>query len=161
MGGTVAESGPMGPLAAMPSALPADGTLLVAIGAVPGAWLRYRLVNQLEPRLPRRHWGTLVVNLLACFLLGLLMGVEPSGRPEAQQLTLLLATGFLGSFSTFSSFIAELHASLRLGPSREPWLLLSASLLLGVLLTQAGLACGASLAGERTAALLIAPGLEG
>ncbi|NDD46505.1 MAG: CrcB family protein, partial [Synechococcaceae bacterium WB9_4xB_025] len=40
--------------------------LLVAIGAVPGAWLRFRVVNHLEPMLPRKHWGTFTVNVIAC-----------------------------------------------------------------------------------------------
>ena len=46
--------------------------LLVAIGAVPGAWLRFRLVNHFEPMLPRRHWATFSVNITACFALGLI-----------------------------------------------------------------------------------------
>ena len=37
--------------------------LLVAIGAVPGAWLRFRLVNHLVPLVPRKHWATFAVNI--------------------------------------------------------------------------------------------------
>jgi CrcB protein len=131
----------MHPLAAA-SPTPADGTLLVALGAVPGAWLRFYVVNHLEPLLPRRHWGTLAVNSGACFTLGLLMGLQPHCGAGGERLMLLLATGFLGSFSTFSSFMAELHASQRRDPALEPWLLLGGSLLLGLLLTAAGLALG-------------------
>ncbi|MFM8275535.1 MAG: fluoride efflux transporter FluC [Cyanobium sp.] len=94
-----------------------QAALLVAIGAVPGAWLRFRLINHLEPLLPRRHWGTFGVNLIACFSLGLLVGLEPGCGAGAQRLTLLLVTGFLGSFSTFSSFIGELWATL----ARRQW----------------------------------------
>ena len=54
--------------------------LLVALGAVPGAWLRFLLVNRLEPVLPHRHWGTLVVNLAACFGLGLLSALRGRSR---------------------------------------------------------------------------------
>ena len=49
---------------------------LVAIGAIPGAWLRLRVVNHLEPMLPRKHWGTFIVNLLAAFFLGLVTGLH-------------------------------------------------------------------------------------
>jgi CrcB protein len=111
--------------------------LLVSIGAVPGAWLRFTLVNQLEPRLPRRHWGTVAVNLTACFALGLLISLEQHGRAPAA-LPLLLGTGFLGSLSTFSSLAAELEVCLRRGERREPLLLLLASLLGGLLALIAG-----------------------
>ena len=50
----------------------AHSALLVAIGAVPGAWLRFRLVNHFQPMVPRKHWATLAVNVGACFLLGLI-----------------------------------------------------------------------------------------
>ena len=123
--------------------LPADATLLVALGAVPGAWLRFRMVNHLEPMLPRRHWGTLTVNGLACFVLGLLVSLEQSCGSGSQRLLLLLVTGFLGSFSTFSSFIAELHAALRQGLRHEALLLVAGSLLLGLAAMAAGLSIGA------------------
>ena len=73
--------------------------LLVAIGAVPGAWLRFRVVNHLEPMLPRKHWGTCTVNVIACFVLGLVAALVSRCGPD-QRLGLLLATGFLGSLST-------------------------------------------------------------
>jgi CrcB protein len=123
--------------------MPADASLLVALGAVPGAWLRFRLVNHLEPMLPRRHWGTLTVNGLACFVLGLLVSLEQSCGPGSQRLLLLLVTGFLGSFSTFSSFMAEVHAALRQGLRLESALLVGVSLLLGIAAVAAGLAIGA------------------
>jgi CrcB protein len=89
--------------------------LLVAAGAVPGAWLRFLLVNHLAERLPSKPWGTLIVNLLACFVLGwILPGLQrPGAPPEA---SLLLVTGFLGSLSTFSTLMVELLTVRALGP---------------------------------------------
>lgn len=124
-------------------ALPPDAGLLVALGAVPGAWLRFRLVTALEPLLSRRHWGTLLVNAAACFALGLLVAMQRQGGASAQRWLLLLGTGFLGSFSTFSSFVAELHGTLRRGARFEAALLVSLSLLLGMAALMAGLALGA------------------
>jgi len=123
--------------------LPADSAFLVALGAVPGAWLRFRLVNHLEPMLPRRHWGTLTVNGLACFVLGLLVSLEQNCGTGSQRMLLLLVTGFLGSFSTFSSFIGEVHVALRQGLRRESALLVAGSLVLGLAAVAAGLAIGA------------------
>ena len=112
--------------------------LLVALGAVPGAWLRFVLVNRLEPVLPHRHWGTLVVNLAACFGLGLLTALRAHGQASAAFM-LLLGTGFLGSLSTFSTLAAELNLCLQNGHQRQAFLLITGSLLGGLLALAGGL----------------------
>ncbi|MFZ0408308.1 MAG: CrcB family protein [Cyanobium sp.] len=117
---------------------------LVALGAVPGAWLRFRLVNHLEPMLPRRHWGTVSVNLLACFVLGLLVSLQASCGEGSRRLMLLLGTGFLGSFSTFSTFIAEIHGLLRQRNPTEALVLLVCSVAGGLLALTIGLSLGAA-----------------
>jgi len=119
-----------------------SAALLVAIGAVPGAWLRFRVVNHLEPMLPRKHWGTFGVNVIAAFALGLVVGLEQSCGVAAQRLLLLVGTGFFGSFSTFSSFIGELHTALRQGHGGEVALLAGGSLLAGLVALKAGLLLG-------------------
>lgn len=116
--------------------------LLVALGAVPGAWLRFRLVNRLAPSLPRRHWGTLTVNMVACLALGLIVALAQGCGEATRRQLLLLSTGFLGSFSTFSSFMAELHAVLQQRHWREALLLVGGSLLGGVLAVRLGLVIG-------------------
>lgn len=117
--------------------------LIVAIGAVPGAWLRFRVVDHLEPVLPRKHWGTFGVNVIACFALGLVVGLEESCGEAARRVLLLVCTGFLGSFSTFSTFSAELRAEL----SQRHWggaaLLVGGSVAGGLLAVLAGLSLGA------------------
>jgi CrcB protein len=120
----------------------ASAALLVSIGAVPGAWLRFRVVNRLEPMLPRKHWGTFLVNVIAAFALGLVVGLEQSCGVAAQRLLLLIGTGFFGSFSTFSSFIGELHVLLRQRNWREAALLAGGSVLAGLLALKLGLLLG-------------------
>ncbi len=119
-----------------------SAAFLVALGAVPGAWLRFRLVNHLEPLLPRKHWGTFGVNVIACFALGLIVAVEKSCGAASQRLLLLLGTGFLGSFSTFSTFMAELQQVLRQRHWREALLLVGGSVLGGLAAIKAGLVLG-------------------
>jgi CrcB protein len=121
-----------------------NDALFVAIGAVPGAWLRFRIVNHFEPMLPRKHWGTFGVNLIACFAIGLLVSLQTSCGQAAVRTLLLLGTGFLGSFSTFSTWIAELHATLQQRQRREAVLLCGGSVLGGLLAVAAGLAMGGS-----------------
>lgn len=111
--------------------------LWVALGAVPGAWLRHQLITRLTPCLPRRHWGTLVVNLLACFALGVMVAAGMASRP-AIAWELLIATGFLGSFSTFSSLAAELQSCLTQGQRREALRLALSSVLGGLVALRLG-----------------------
>jgi len=100
---------------AMPSPAPIDA-VLVGLGAIPGAWLRFRLVEHLTPMLPRRHWATLGVNVSASFCLGLLVAlIGPAPSRQSHALLLLLATGFCGSLSTFSTWIVEVWQQLRCG----------------------------------------------
>jgi CrcB protein len=117
--------------------------LMVALGAVPGAWLRFRVVDHLAPVLPRRHWGTFGVNVIACFALGLIVGLEDSCGAAARRTLLLLGTGFLGSFSTFSTFSAELRAELVQRHWREAGLLVVGSVAGGLLAMVTGLSLGA------------------
>jgi len=95
----------------------ADG-VLVATGAVPGAWLRFYLVNHFQPMVPRKHWATAGVNLVACLALGLLLSLG-NGCGDLHRLALLLSVGFLGSFSTFSTFVVELLQALGEGQAGE------------------------------------------
>ena len=108
--------------------------LLVALGAVPGAWIRCGLVSGGGRWLPHRHWATWVVNMLACLLLGLLVGVQSRwGKDTQDTLQLALASGFLGGLSTYSTLIAELVAAWR-RPGRLAALRLGAVSLFGGLL---------------------------
>lgn len=122
---------------------PPLAALLVMAGAIPGAWLRFRLVEHLAPRLPRRHWGTLVVNLTASLVLGLLVALlGPGSDPGHRGWLLLLATGFCGSFSTFSTWVGELWSTLRAGEGREALRLALATVVLGLAAISIGLLLG-------------------
>ena len=91
--------------------------VLVGIGAIPGAWLRLRIVNHFEPMVPLKHWGTFAVNLVATFGLGLVLGLQLndpcSTSKGVSALTLLIAVGFFGSLSTFSTFAVEVLNTLK------------------------------------------------
>ena len=80
---------------------------LVAIGAALGAPLRFLTDRFIQARHDTPFpLGTLVVNLLACLLLGVVTGA--AGVDAASRHLLLLAgTGFCGTFSTYSTFSYE------------------------------------------------------
>jgi len=80
--------------------------LAICAAACVGALLRWGISLWLNPGgvIP---WGTLVVNLVGGYLIGVVIGVL-SGLPDIHPAwRLMVVTGFLGSLTTFSSFSAE------------------------------------------------------
>jgi len=91
--------------------------------------------------------GSLLGGLLAVgagLALGLLVSLEARCGAAASRTLLLLSTGFLGSFSTFSTWMAELLMTLRQRQGLEALLLCGGSLLGGLLAVGAGLALGSA-----------------
>ena len=81
--------------------------LLIGIGGAGGAiaraWIGHQLTLLTGNRFP---WGTLVVNVLGCLALGFLAQALHS-QAASNSLRLLIATGFLGGLTTFSTFGLE------------------------------------------------------
>lgn len=108
--------------------------LLISLGAVMGALLRWGIGLVLNPLFSSVALGTLIANWLGCFLIGIAMGLSLGDNQK-----LLFTTGFLGSFTTFSSFSAELSEKLLIGKYGEATFTLGLHLLGGVLLTILGI----------------------
>jgi CrcB protein len=80
--------------------------LLVFIGGGLGSVCRFGLSLLLMPFAWRFPWATLLSNALACLVLGIIVGLQlHQAIPDTRRL--LVATGFCGGFSTFSTFSAE------------------------------------------------------
>ena len=116
--------------------------LLVGLGAIPGAWLRLKTVNHFEPMLPKKHWGTFAVNVIACFGLGLVVALHQSCSAKTG-LALLIGVGFFGSLSTFSTFAVELLNECRAGRPFVAVVLAMASIAAGLCAAAAGYGLGA------------------
>ena len=86
--------------------------LSICLGASLGALARWRLGLWLSPGglLP---WGTLVANLAGGYLIGLCVGVFQALPHIDPVWRLALISGFLGAFTTFSSFSSEVVAMLQ------------------------------------------------
>jgi fluoride exporter len=79
--------------------------LVIAVGAAIGANLRYGLTLWAAGRFGAAFpYGTLIVNLLGCLLIGALLTLAAARLPLSEPIRLLLVTGLLGGFTTFSSF---------------------------------------------------------
>ena len=93
------------------------GILLVAIGGAIGSVARYKLSgwvlhHTLDWRFPA---GTFSVNVLGCLLAGLLAGLAEKQDLLSPEARVLLLTGVLGGFTTFSAFGLETMHLLRRG----------------------------------------------
>ncbi|MBO3675080.1 fluoride efflux transporter CrcB [Streptomyces sp. NEAU-YJ-81] len=81
--------------------------LLVIAGGMVGAPLRYLTDRAVQARHDSVFpWGTFMVNVVGCLVLGLLTGAAAEGA-ASQRLQLLLGTGLCGALTTYSTFSYE------------------------------------------------------
>lgn len=96
------------------------GAALVTAGASIGTPLRFFVGRVVSERIGETFpWGTLVVNVSGCFVMGLVAAYAARhGLSGGSDFWLLLATGFLGSYTTVSSFALQTLALAREGERR-------------------------------------------
>jgi CrcB protein len=117
--------------------------LLIAAGGALGSMARYWVGSTIAGRLGTRFpYGTFVINITACIVIGFSLtylgkrtGMDPAWR-------FLIAVGFIGAYSTFSTFEWETLSTLRSGAFALSALYAVGSLILGLAATW----CGAALA---------------
>ena len=115
--------------------------LLVGLGGFIGANARFvvaRLVGAMfEMRFPL---GTFVINISGSFLLGVLGTlVAQKVMPNSESMRLALGVGFLGAYTTFSTFEFETHALFDDGSWLTATTNMFASLFVGLLAVRAGI----------------------
>jgi CrcB protein len=86
----------------------------LALAGTLGTWARYG-ISLLAPRLlgVTFPWGTLAVNLLGCFLFGVICELGGERMRISVETRIILLVGFMGAFTTFSSFAFETADMLR------------------------------------------------
>jgi CrcB protein len=92
-----------------------DRYLLVMLGAGLGGVARYAVYTVITERmLSKFPYGTVVVNITGCFLIGLAMPFFLDAQPRPNW-RLLVVTGVLGGYTTFSSFMWEAFQASSVG----------------------------------------------
>ena len=81
------------------------------LGSVARYWISLKL-NNFENAIP---YGTLLANILGSLLIGFILGYSSRTGLLTQNQSLLLATGFCGGFTTFSTFAYENHLYIKSG----------------------------------------------
>ena len=88
--------------------------LWMGLAGACGTLLRFGLAGLVHrftgPAFP---WGTLIVNVVGCFVAGMLWVLFETRWPVSAQARTLVLIGFMGAFTTFSAYILETGALLR------------------------------------------------
>jgi fluoride exporter len=112
--------------------------LVIGTGSFIGGVCRYLLSTLVQAKTPSGFpYGTLLVNLLGCFLIGVLFGIFERTQVSAES-RLFLVTGVLGGFTTFSAFSGETYHLIKTGHSVIAITYVLISILVGISLTFAG-----------------------
>ncbi|MDT0559111.1 fluoride efflux transporter CrcB [Ichthyenterobacterium sp. W332] len=112
---------------------------LVFIGGGFGSVLRFLIGKLWNTNADGIPYGTFAANILGSLFIGIILGMAAKNDSLTQNQTLLLATGFCGGFTTFSSFAYENHVFLKSGDFTSFALYTIGSFIIGFLAVFLGL----------------------
>jgi fluoride exporter len=113
--------------------------LIIGSGSFIGGIARFLISRYVQNHaLSAFPFGTLLVNLAGCFLIGIFYGLSERGNLMNSELRMFLTVGFCGGFTTFSTFANENISLLREGDFFYFALYTSLSIFFGLLATYMG-----------------------
>lgn len=124
--------------------------LLVGIGGFAGSVFRYTLSLWMSDRVASSSsfpLGTFTVNVIGCFIIGLLAGLLIISGEISEKARLFVVVGFLGGFTTFSAFSFESLNLLRSGHSITALTYVLLTLVITLLVTCLGYIIGRAISG--------------
>ncbi len=115
--------------------------LAVALGGALGAVARYKTIGRVSGLLGHGFpWGTVVVNVVGSFLMGLLIELVTLKLTLSAEVRAFLAVGVLGAFKTFSTFALDVAVLWQRGELMATAAYIAGSTALSILALFAGLA---------------------
>ncbi|MFP3999985.1 MAG: fluoride efflux transporter FluC [Desulfobacterales bacterium] len=116
--------------------------LLLSLAGAAGTLCRYGLAGLIHRFAGTGFpWGTLMVNITGCFLAGAFWALFENKWPAAGQARLVVLIGFMGAFTTFSSYMLESQQMMR----AAEWIPAAANFLVQNSVGLIALICGISL----------------
>ena len=128
----------------------------IALGGAVGTVARYGMERAVVTPSDGFPWATLTVNLIGSFVLGIVMTLVQRRWPTDRFLRPLVAVGFCGGFTTFSTFAVEIDQRVRHGQVGLAFAYLAVSLLAGLGAAWGGIALARSRTTEGGAAAVVA-----
>ena len=113
-------------------------TVLIGCGSFLGGAARYLVSISMKTVGKGFPWGTLVVNLVGCLVIGLLWGFFSKNSSESSSWALFMTVGICGGFTTFSTFSKEALMMLQAGNFMSLLLYIAISVIAGIALVAAG-----------------------
>ena len=113
--------------------------LLVFLGGGIGSVFRFFISKTCVNYFQNLFFGTFLVNIIGCLIIGFILGVSFKSNYLSQNQTLLLTTGFCGGFTTFSAFAVEGHSLLKSGELFNFSLYTIMSIVVGIVAVAIGL----------------------
>lgn len=114
--------------------------LLIGSGGFLGSVARYGLQQVMHKIIPSAFpFGTLLVNIIGCFIIGLIYGSMGKSNWLTEDWKLFLAIGICGGFTTFSSFSYENIKLMQEGQTFQALLYIAASVIVGLAMTYIGI----------------------
>lgn len=121
--------------------------LIVAAGGAVGSAMRHLFgLAALRAFGPNFPIGTLLINILGCLTMGLFIALLVARWQGSTELRLLVATGFLGGFTTFSAFSLDFAVLWERGQAGPALLYVGLSVILSLAAVFLGLGLGRALA---------------
>lgn len=106
---------------------------LVGVGGFIGSVLRYLVGGAIQQYAKSFPLGTLVVNVLGCFVIGLLIQISESRGLFSEASRAFIFIGILGGFTTFSTFGNETFTLMRSDQMMNAMINIGANVILGLL----------------------------
>jgi CrcB protein len=117
--------------------------LLVGLGGGLGSMLRYLVGGYASGRMNARFpYGTFLVNCTGCFLIGLVVAILAERTDLSPNWKYLIPIGFIGGYTTFSSFELETFRSVENGEMLIAGLNVSLSVVIGFIGVWLGMIAG-------------------
>jgi fluoride exporter len=129
----------------MPQNVAIRNAIAIALGAIPGALSRYYISEWSKATFGKdfAYYGTFFINVTGCFLIALFLTLNAERfKNLSPEIRLIVATGFCGAYTTFSTYGLETFTQLQKGNSAVALFYWIGSAIIGIIAIHLGVIVG-------------------